>query len=109
MLDRLIAEGVATVEMVQSVADRLAAFHATAATGPGIDEYGSPDMLRTNAQENFEQTRPFIGRSIDQATWTSIRDATVRVLDRQHACFEQRVARATSATGTATSTPATSA
>jgi aminoglycoside phosphotransferase family enzyme len=92
MLDKLVADGSATVAMVQAVADQLATFHATAATGPGVDEFGAPDMLRANAEENFEQVRPFIGRSIDESTWTTIREATRRVLDRQGAQFEQRIA-----------------
>ena len=91
LLDRLVAEGTATSGMVEDVADRLSSFHATAATGPGIDEYGAPDALRANAEENFEQVRPYIGRSIDEAAWTSLRKVTLRFLDTRRDLIERRV------------------
>lgn len=92
MLDRLLERGEATARMVEAVADRLAAFHATAATGPGVDEYGTPEAVWGNAVENFDQTRPFIGRTIDARTWVLANWATRRFLDARRALFERRVA-----------------
>jgi aminoglycoside phosphotransferase family enzyme len=92
MLDVLLERGEGTTAMMHAIADRLAVFHATAATGPGVDEHGTLDALLENANENFEQTRPFIGRTIDEPTWTAIRQATLGALHHQRALFEQRVA-----------------
>src|SRR5688500_6037069 len=62
MLDVLLERGEVTAAMLMAVAERLAAFHAVAATGSGADEYGTPAAVWTNTAENFRQTRPFIGR-----------------------------------------------
>ena len=42
----------------------LADFHTQAATGPGIDEYGSSASVRANWSENLVQTTPFIRRTV---------------------------------------------
>ena len=92
MLDALVRRGRATPAMVEAVADRLAAFHAAAATGPGVDEHGAPAAVLANAAENFAQTRPFVGRSIDAEIWALIHWSTLEFLERRRALFERRVA-----------------
>ncbi|MBV9893145.1 MAG: AAA family ATPase [Chloroflexi bacterium] len=56
MLLALIERGVADERLMRRIATQLADFHAEAATGPGVDEYGSPESIRANWDENFAQT-----------------------------------------------------
>lgn len=92
MLDVLLDRDEATITMVAALAERLADFHAHAATGPGVDEHGSPKAVWANAAESFRQTRPFIGRTLDAPTWAFIHWSSSRFLDENRALFERRVA-----------------
>jgi aminoglycoside phosphotransferase family enzyme/predicted kinase len=56
MLPNLVNRGEGDERLMRRVAQQLAEFHAAAATGAGVDEYGSIATLRTNWDENFSQT-----------------------------------------------------
>lgn len=53
MLANLLARGELDARLTERVAARIADFHATCATGPGVDEYGAPDALRAEIDDNF--------------------------------------------------------
>jgi len=55
MLDRRLDEGTVTVRDMERLAERVADFHRTCATGEGIDEYGEPDALAGQIDGNLRQ------------------------------------------------------
>jgi aminoglycoside phosphotransferase family enzyme len=55
MLPALLARGEADVRLMRRIARRLERFHRRAATGPDVDEYGAPAVIRANWAENFTQ------------------------------------------------------
>jgi hypothetical protein len=59
MLDHLLASGAADAPLLRGLAAHLARFHATAATGAGVDEYGSRQAIQANWEEHFSQTAAF--------------------------------------------------
>lgn len=59
MLDRLLAAGEIDNQQMEALAELLVRFHAGAATGPGVDEHGTPEAVAFNVGENFEQTVAF--------------------------------------------------
>jgi len=63
MLDSLLAAGKVSPSMVEAVAERLADFHARAATSAAISRYGAR-AIRIAWEENFEQWAPFIDDTI---------------------------------------------
>lgn len=63
MLDSLLTAGKVSPGMVEAVAERLADFHARAATSPAIARYGAR-AIRIAWEENFDQWAPFIGDTI---------------------------------------------
>jgi aminoglycoside phosphotransferase family enzyme/predicted kinase len=77
---------------IDAVAGRLAAFHASAHTGPEIARFGAPDAVEYNIQENFRQTAgsllTFLG---DEEAAEIVRWQTAFVRDRA-SVFESRVA-----------------
>ncbi|MCC6174956.1 MAG: hypothetical protein IT305_06600 [Chloroflexi bacterium] len=93
MLPHLLATGKADVGLMHRIAQRLAPFHATAATGPGVDEYGRPATVRANWEENFAQIAPFIGTTVDPVAQQAMRAAVERFLDEQHDLLVRRVER----------------
>src|ERR1051325_109868 len=56
MLPTLLERGEGDERLMQRIASTLSAFHSAAATGEGVDEYGSLETIRTNWAENFAQT-----------------------------------------------------
>ena len=72
MLDRLLARGEVTEAIIERVADRLREFHHGARRGAEVDALGSPGVIAGNWRENFQQTAPYINRTIDAETYDSI-------------------------------------
>jgi uncharacterized protein len=93
MLPNLLAQQAVTPALVRRIATRLARFHARAATGPGVDEYGGLAQVRANWRENFLQVQvaPFEGRTITAAANDAIRHYVERFMAEHQATFEARV------------------
>lgn len=90
-LEEMLDSGKATEALIRRVAHVLAAFHRTTETNDYISGFGSLDVIRKNTGENFEQTAPFIGKSISQGLFTRIKDYTERFIYANQALFEKRV------------------
>ncbi len=91
MVDRMVARNVITESIVDRLAERLSRFHQEAMRGPAIDSYGSPKVIRTNWEENFAQTAPYIGRTITAAEYNLIRTQTACWLDNLDDLLKARV------------------
>jgi aminoglycoside phosphotransferase family enzyme len=92
MLPSLLAHKAVSPDLIRSIARRLAEFHAEAATGVGVDVYGSLATVRGNWAENFAQTDPFIGRTLAPPIRAWIGDFVERFLAEQGGLLERRVA-----------------
>jgi len=57
---------------VARVGRAIASFHAGARRSPEIDSFGLAGSFRVNTDENFEQTRCFIGRTIEKAAYDAL-------------------------------------
>lgn len=67
-----LASGTATPALLAAVAEPIARFHTSVPTTKYIADFGSLRVIRGNWEENFEQMRPYIGRSLDQITFDRI-------------------------------------
>jgi len=91
MLERLLERGAVDNALMNTLARRLADFHAQAATGPGVDEHGSPEVVRRNVLENFTETARFVGDTIPARVHEFLRSRAEARCDEHAALFEQRV------------------
>lgn len=80
-----------TPEILDRVADRLAYFHSLASNKPPIAGFGSKEVIRQNLTENFTQTLPYVGRTIEPATHEAIRTRSFEFLHRRHRLIEERM------------------
>ncbi|MBI4513766.1 MAG: AAA family ATPase [Gemmatimonadetes bacterium] len=78
-------------ETLRRLGRLVADFHRRAETSPRIAEFGSARVVAANCEENFEQTRPAIGRTIEAEVWRAIREQVERYLRVHAALFERRV------------------
>jgi uncharacterized protein len=92
MMDGLLARGELTHAMVGRLAARLADFHAKAETSEAITRIGGFAGHTRHWQENFEQTRPFVGRTIPAARQRRIEEMVRRRLEEIEALCRRREA-----------------
>ncbi len=77
---------------VDAVVELLVPFYRDAATGEGVDEYGTVDSVRFNTDENFSQTEAYVGKLLSRERFDHIREWTDRFYDDHAELFERRVA-----------------
>jgi aminoglycoside phosphotransferase family enzyme/predicted kinase len=90
-LESSVREGRATPQLLEEVAHFVATFHADARTDEGIARSGSLETIRYNWEENFRQMQPYVGRTLDAATYERIRGYASRFLASRRALFASRV------------------
>jgi len=92
MMARLLDLNIVTPADIVDVARLVAHFHDTAARGPGIDLFGSVAALRANWEENLQQARPYLGRTISDRTLDLISTWAMKRLHDDENLFRERVA-----------------
>ncbi len=75
-------------EDLKAVAKRVAEFHIKAEEVP---EFGKVEVIKYNTDENFEQTKPFVGRTISKETYEGIKERTDRFYKDYERLFQKRV------------------
>jgi len=78
---------------IKAVGERIAAFHASAATDARISSFGAPALIRKNTGENFSQTEAFVGRSLSRGLFDRVRDYTDAFLRKNEELFLRRMAQ----------------
>ena len=91
MMDSLLSLNRVTEDMVVNVAEKLAAFHDEATTSPEISAYGKLDTITTNTEENFSQTKKYVGISIPSAKYDRIKAYTDSFIKANRSLFQKRV------------------
>src|SRR6185437_172944 len=64
MLESHVHNGTADTSMLAEIAKYVASFHTATPTNDHIAHFGTLDVIRGNWEENFEQMRPYIGRTL---------------------------------------------
>ncbi|HEY8491806.1 MAG TPA: AAA family ATPase, partial [Dehalococcoidia bacterium] len=90
-LDVLAREGRVAPEELDGLAERLAAFHAAAPTGRGVDRHGRSRAVRANWEENFAQCEPYAGRTLTAEQLAAVRRQVRRFLTAARPLLEARV------------------
>lgn len=90
-LDRLLARDEVTPEMLDRVAQKLVNFHQQSESNPEISKHGEVTAITRNTDENFSQTQQYIGRSLSQQTYNTIKAYTEAFLRNEDQLFRNRV------------------
>jgi aminoglycoside phosphotransferase family enzyme/predicted kinase len=92
MLDALVERGEATEAIVDRIAARLASFHRDARRGPEVDACGRVEVVSANCEENFVQSAPFAGETIDAEALRAIERYTRAWLASNRRLLDARIA-----------------
>ena len=93
MMNVLLTKNGVSVEMVTEVAQKLAEFHQRAETNATIRAFGQPDSIARNNDENFSQTVKYIGNTLSQEKYLSLKTYTEKFMADKVTLFQQRIAR----------------
>jgi len=88
--DQRLARGELDATRVERLAERIAAFHASAASDEGIAEFGSVASILVNVKENFEQTRSSIEQHVRPSDARAIERYQLDILREHRAWFDAR-------------------
>jgi len=91
LMKKLLEEGKLIKDMVEKVAKKIAEFHAGAATSSAIDSFGTIKVIKTNTDENFQQTEDYIGRSITKTQFSSIKNYTNSFFKTRKLAIKKRI------------------
>jgi len=92
MMNILLPRNAVSIEMVQQVSQKLADFHRKAETNTAISAFGSLDSIKTNVDENFNQTEKSIGRTISAAGYNRIKVYAQSFMTKNATLFQTRIA-----------------
>lgn len=85
-----LRKGEVNAEVVEGLAQRIAAFHAQAESGPHIAKYGQFSTVSGNALENFERSSEQIGKLVSKAVFDRSLSLTRECLDRHQLLIDRR-------------------
>ena len=90
LMSELLKRGKVTVDVMDEIAEILSNFHNNAETNREIESYGSIGTVKFNWDENFDQTRDFIGKTIGRRDYLLIQRAVQGFLKNRRDLFELR-------------------
>jgi aminoglycoside phosphotransferase family enzyme/predicted kinase len=82
-----------TPSVLETLAERIAAFHRHAAGGPHIAESGRFEVVARNARDNFAQSESQIGVTVSRGVFDRVRSLNEETLARLQPLIELRAAR----------------
>lgn len=92
-LSELLSKGTVDEAEIDRIISRLKSFYDRETPTAEIEQWGRSEKLRISTDENFEQVRPFIGKTITPFGFEVIRHFTDEFYVRQKRLFQERVAQ----------------
>ncbi|MGM5482408.1 MAG: AAA family ATPase, partial [Nanobdellota archaeon] len=78
-------------EHIKKISEILSQFYNNAQRGPDIDSYGSLKNIKSATDENFEQTKDYVGKIFEKGKYDYIISASERFYKQKKEVFEQRI------------------
>jgi len=91
LMNKLIGKNKITKRIFDKLAQIVANFHARAETSKKISFFGSLKIINKNWQENFSQSKPFIGKTIGSADWKFLKKSVEKFIKQNKKIFNQRI------------------
>jgi aminoglycoside phosphotransferase family enzyme len=92
IMTKLLEENLVDEKLIDQIAKIIAEFHAKAETSKRISEVGSLATVRTNWEENFDQTRNVIGKTVSSTDFGFMRKKIGAFTEKNQPLFAKRTA-----------------
>jgi len=92
IMSSLLEENQVDEKLIDQLAKLIAEFHSKAETSKTISEVGSLVTVKKNWEENFEQTRDYIGRTISKSDFALIQKRIELFMKKNKTLFDKRTA-----------------
>ncbi len=89
-LSALLKRGETSPALMRRIAQRIASFHAVAETSDHIRRVGGIDTVRFNTEENFAQTREYVGLTVTPDAYDRVTAYAEAFLDMRSDLFARR-------------------
>ncbi|MEO5719041.1 MAG: AAA family ATPase [Chthoniobacterales bacterium] len=90
-LKDLLDKGAVGEREIDRLIARLRSFYDSEIPTPQIEGWGRPKKLKISTEENFEQVRPFVGRTVSAVAFDTIRVFTNGFYAANERLFEERI------------------
>lgn len=90
-LDSYINKNTLTTKHLNRVADVLINFYSNQNPGKEILKYGKIEQIRYNTNENFQQTKSFVGDTITNENYNAVQHFTERYFETKKTLFKRRI------------------
>lgn len=91
IMTNMLKENKVDEDTIDRIVDILVKFYKSSERSKDIDFYGSVGVIKTNTDENFSQTEPFVDKTIEEHVYKHIKDATNEFLEKKRDVFENRI------------------
>ncbi len=91
MMIDLLKKKAVTEKHIDLINDVLEPFYKKAETGEKVNVYGSIETISFNTEENFEQTKSFVGIAISEDKYNFIVNYTRNFIKEEEALFRKRI------------------
>lgn len=91
LLSNRLKDGRVDMGMIDDIAKTVADFHRGAETGGDVNEGGSVQTIKFNWDENFEQTREFVGATLSREQFDLVSGKVGGFISHNKALFEKRI------------------
>ncbi|KUK18931.1 MAG: Uncharacterized protein XD55_1011 [Thermodesulfobacterium commune] len=91
MMVNLLKEKKVTEAHIDSIVSVLVPFYQKAETGERVNSYGRIEVIRFNTEENFAQTKEFVGLALAKYKYEHIIQFTRKFLEENQVLFQERI------------------
>ncbi len=92
LMDKLLEKKQVTPKMIEAISEKLVKFYFAAETNDLIKSFAKPERVKQDTDENFEQTRKYIGMTIPWEVYEEVKNRTDDFFRTKENIFHQRIA-----------------
>ena len=93
LMKTVFEKGLITHRHLEEIASVLAEFHGVALRNEEIEQFGFPERFKVNTDENFDQVKKYIGKTISRNAFEQISQWTDIFYRNNNALFHERIRR----------------
>jgi len=91
LMDKLLEKKQVTPKMIEAVSEKLVKFYFAAETNDLIKSFAKPERVKQDTDENFEQTKKYIGLTISKEMYEEVKNRTDEFFRSREDIFYRRI------------------